>query len=314
MTPDDHEYIDGYPTGPPLIRARPNLVDSVQTVAQHAATDAYRYFQSSCSGIGRKGWVTFESGPLRALILDSRSRRVASANTRKILTQAERRCIQEWLASKESKEKINLIATGSVILPGLKINDDPSNPTKDDTFNWAPNDRKWLLKQLAISYLSAPALFRFILLSGDYHVSIVTQLALQYGDASEPRIAGVSVVAPPVYAPMPYINAVPSSVDVSEKVKIKIARGRSATWSLATVESMPEPESGSAIAQLIVNRSADPGYLYEVTYQASLMNYGEDDSPRGSAATVKFSKAADLSGIKSTVEDMTASKEPTFRA
>jgi hypothetical protein len=156
-------------------------------------------------------------------------------------------------------------------------------------------------------------LFRFILLSGDYHVSTVTQLALQYGNGVERRIVGVSIVAPPVYAPMPYINAAPSSVDVSETVKIKMARGRSATWSLATVESMPEPKSGSAIAQLIVNRSVDPHYLYEVTYQASLMNYGENDSPRRSVATVRFSKAPEFSGIQSTVEDMTASKEPTLQ-
>jgi phosphodiesterase/alkaline phosphatase D-like protein len=311
MTPDDHEYIDGYPTGPPLIRARPNLVDSVQTVAQHAAADAYRYFQSSSSGIGRKGWVTFESGPLRALILDSRSCRVASANTRRILTSAQRRSIEKWLGSHESKEKINLIATGSVILPGLKINDDPSNPTTDDTFNWAPDDRNWLLTKLAESYLSAPDLFRFIILSGDYHVSIVTQLALQNENASEPRIVGVSVIAPPVYAPMPYINAAPSSVDVSEEIKITTSGGSSATWSLKTVKSMPTPKSGSAIAELIVNRSADPHYLYEVTYQASLMDYGEDDSPHQSAATVKI--PADLSEIRSTVEDMTASKEPIFR-
>jgi hypothetical protein len=41
------------------------------------------------------------------------------------------------------------------------------------------------------------------------------------------------------------------------------------------------------------------------------MDYGEDDSPHQSAATVKI--PADLSEIRSTVEDMTASKEPIFR-
>jgi choline dehydrogenase-like flavoprotein len=291
MTPDDHEYIDGYPTGPPLIRARPHLINSVQTVARYAAWDAYRYFQSSCSGIGKKGWVTLESGPLRVLTLDSRSRRVAHDCGRTILTPAQRRVIEDWLRSKESREKLNLIATGSVILPGLKINDDPSNPTEDDSFNWAPHDRKWFLTLLTDSCLSAPDSFRFMLLSGDYHVSIVTQLALQNANALQqgesPWIVGASIVTPPVYAPMPYINALPSSVNLSERVQVSTSHGF-ATWSLRTVNSMPEPQRGSAIAQIIVRRSTDPKYLYEVGYGASLMNYGEDDSPQPSAATVRL--------------------------
>jgi phosphodiesterase/alkaline phosphatase D-like protein len=272
MTPDDHEYIDGYPTGPPLISAHPNVVASVQTVARAAALDAYRYFQSSCSGIGRKGWVAFETGPLRVLTLDSRSLRVARKKA--ILTSAQRRFMEEWLDSTESREKLNLIATGSVILPGLKPNDDPSNPTEDDSFNWAPNDKMWLLKSLAEACLSSPDV-RFVLLSGDYHVSIVTQLALQHASqqGGSPRIVGTAVVAPPMYAPMPYINALPRSLNLQERVQVSTTRG-DALWSLVPVKSMSKPQTGSAIAELIVSRSGDPSFLYDLTYQASLMDYG----------------------------------------
>jgi len=292
MTPDDHEYIDGYPTGPPLIRARPDLVTSVQTVTRYSAWDAYRYFQSSCSGIGRKGWVTFEAGPVRILTLDSRSRRVVCHNRpRKILTSTQRSTIEDWLCSKESRQKLNLIATGSVILPGLKINDDPSNPTEDDSFNWAPQDRQWLLTLLAESCFAAPDSFRFMLLSGDYHVSIVTQLAFQTADAFQrgesPQIVGVSIVTPPLYAPMPYINALPRSVNFDEQVRVSTTRGP-ATWSFIAVDSMPTPQSGSAIGQVVVRRRNHGHHRYEVCYAADLMEYGEDDCAKPTSATVKL--------------------------
>jgi hypothetical protein len=274
MTPDDHEYIDGYPTGPPLVSARPNVVGSVQIVAQRAAWDAYRYFQSACSGIAKKGWVAFESGPVRVLTLDTRSFREVHACGRTILTLAQRQAIKEWLHSNESQKKLNLIATGSVVFPGLKIDDDPSNPTQDDSFNWAPKDRQWLLTQLAESCLNSPD-FRLMLLSGDYHVSIVTQLALQHASqqGGSPRIVGTAVVAPPMYAPMPYINALPRSLNLQERVQVSTTRG-DVLWSLVPVKSMSKPQTGSAIAELIVSRSGDPSFLYNLTYQASLMDYG----------------------------------------
>jgi hypothetical protein len=270
MAPDDHEYIDGYPTGPPLVGARPYLVKSVQEVARVAALDAYRYFQSSCSGIGRKGWVAFETGLVRILTLDSRSLRKVHACGRTIFTVAQRRLIQTWLHSNESREKLNVIATGSVVFPGLKVDDDPSNPTEDDSFNWAPNDRRWLLTQLAEACLGS-ADFRFVLLSGDYHVSIVTQVAL--ADAGQPpRIVGAAVVAPPMYAPMPYINALPRSLNFAETVQVSTTGGPM-TWSLMPLRSMPMAQIGSAIAEMTVQRRTSTGSLYELAYKASLMDY-----------------------------------------
>jgi hypothetical protein len=178
--------------------------------------------------------------------------------------------IQTWLHSNESREKLNVIATGSVVFPGLKVDDDPSNPTEDDSFNWAPNDRRWLLTQLAEACLGS-ADFRFVLLSGDYHVSIVTQVAL--ADAGQPpRIVGAAVVAPPMYAPMPYINALPRSLNFAETVQVSTTGGPM-TWSLMPLRSMPMAQIGSAIAEMTVQRRTSTGSLYELAYKASLMDY-----------------------------------------
>jgi hypothetical protein len=72
---------------------------------------------------------------------------------------------------------------------------------------------------------------------------------------------------------MPYINALPRSLNLQERVQVSTTRG-DALWSLVPVKSMSKPQTGSAIAELIVSRSGDPSFLYDLTYQASLMDYG----------------------------------------
>ncbi len=282
MTPDDHEYVDNYPAGPPLVRAHPYTVIKVQDVALYAATDAWRFFQSSYGGVGRRGWVNFEAGPLRVLVLDTRSHRGRGSPT--ILTPAQRSHVETWLKCGDAKARLNLIVTGSVVLPGLLPDADPANPGEPDTFQWSTGDRDWLLTALAEACCANPDSFRFVLLSGDYHVSQVSHLAL------DDRIVGLSIVVPPVYAPMPYINALPHSINFSERITLEMPQGTPRTWSIEPLTpGVPVAVwSGSAIAEVSVHRTYDPTSPYEIQLHAQLADYEQGDLLRHRTVSTKI--------------------------
>lgn len=274
MTPDDHEYIDNYPAGPPLAYARTReRLKEVQTVAWHAATDAWRFFQSSSGGVGSRGWLSFEAGPLRVLVLDSRSHR--DIVNGRIFSDEQRSQIAAWLNHKDAQHHLNMIVTGSVVMPGLRRDADPANPGQPDTFQCAPLERNWLLEKLAQCCTANPDSFRFALLSGDYHVSLVSRLKL--GN----NIVGLSLIVPPVYAPMPYMNATPDSIDFSEHITVNLADDTSATWSVEALDmavttpvAAKSVMTGSAIAEIRVSRATAAGTPpYKIQWRADLVDY-----------------------------------------
>jgi phosphodiesterase/alkaline phosphatase D-like protein len=279
MTPDDHEYNDNYPAGSPLVPARTaERVSEVQGVAKAAAHDAWRFFQSSSGGVGKKGWASFDSGPLRVLVLDTRSNRQLPQCT--TFSDHQRHKISTWLDHEDAAKSLNLIATGSVVLPGLKSDADPANPGASDTFQWSPLDSEWLLTTLAKACMKNPQHFRFALLSGDYHVSMMSQLKL------DDRVVGVSIVVPPVYAPIPYVNATAQSVWFSESIPVTLASGNTSVWTIESLspksknaETSTPVLTGSAIAEITVTRTTNtPALPYKIEWQADLLNY-EQGSP-----------------------------------
>jgi hypothetical protein len=216
--PDDHEFIDRHPLGRPLLRRAPE-----ETAAEHREGDArerearavamraiaaYQLAQLPATA-WRNGYCEFSRGRVRFFVLDTRCWRHRRADgTVQTIRRAARRAFEAWLARCAADPTVlACLATGSVILPGLYPGADPSNIGPTDTMQIAPEERAWLLGGLAARLPG-----RFVLLSGDYHVSFAGEVRL------DGQTVGAAVVAPPFYAPLIYANARPQDLWLGERV------------------------------------------------------------------------------------------------
>jgi hypothetical protein len=272
MIPDDHEYIEAFPAGAPITRGKP-WVECKPSVAERAALDAWRYFQRGARPDEKLGLAKFDVGPARVLVIETRSQRSVAQHIddRRILTADQRNEIDAWLRAPGAADRLNLIATASVVMPGLRPGSDPANPGELDTFQWAPTDRKWLLAQLALAW-DRDSRFRFLLLSGDYHLTYASRLLL------DGRPVGAAIVVPPLYAPMPYANARPSDLYLDEEVIVEPKEGHTVTWTLERERSWLRPGSGLAALEIQrVQDEQDSGY--KLSLDACLVDYGLRPKP-----------------------------------
>ncbi|WP_427915622.1 GMC oxidoreductase [Ramlibacter sp. MMS24-I3-19] len=214
MTADDHEWIDNYPLGSPLVRrpwpqwTNPSLPfdeDDARVAAMAAeAVTAFQRLQSPI-GAAMAGHYTFRHGCTRVFSLDTRSNR--QRNRPEIVPDLL--ALEAWLREPEAQHSLNVVMCGSVVLPGLEPGSDPGSPGATDTWQQAPLQRLHLL-QLLVRHARG----RFLLLSGDYHVSGAAVLLVD----GEP--VGAAVVAPPLYAPLLYANSAPASVFTAETIAL----------------------------------------------------------------------------------------------
>ncbi|HET7866264.1 MAG TPA: alkaline phosphatase D family protein, partial [Burkholderiaceae bacterium] len=208
LAPDDHEFGNDYPNGPPLFGGTANgrADAAVRNMwRRKAAIDAIAAFQQSAFKLTH-GVGTFETGAVRYLVLDSRTdREPVGKNPFQILTKPQLQAIRHWVKQGRKTKQFHVLCSGSVIWPSLVPDGDPGNRGPDDSWREASIQRARLLELLA-SRLPG----RFAVVSGDYHVSFAGLLAYR----GEP--VGVCIVAPPFYAPLPYANAAPHELDWKE--------------------------------------------------------------------------------------------------
>jgi hypothetical protein len=275
MTPDDHEWTDGFPGGAPLVKeAWPDWAPGsgyrarlrrARQVADRAVTAFQRLQAPPGAQHGRH--YQFDHGCTRCYVLDTRSQR--KRNQPEIVDAEFLRPLEAWLSRPEANTSLNVIACGTVVLPGLRSNADPANPGAIDTWQFAPAQR---LALLALLVRRVPG--RFLLLSGDYHVSGAL-LVRRAGD-----IVGAAVVAPPLYAPMPYANATPEAVDTGEEVELPDGAGRLSL----DVAAGGELARGSGLALLHVRRS---GGGFTLAYERDLRVW-EEGRDRRRRATLQL--------------------------
>lgn len=254
MTPDDHEFANAYPDGAPLYRGdepvgtpppeRGQERESPREAAQRGhAESVLELFQLSTAPRSAidEGWHAFEAGGVRFFVADTRRFRTRAdqAGTR-ILSTAARAALHTWITAGASSPALHCFVSGSVVLPGLVPASEPGQYAPTDTWQAAPVERAWLL-ELLTTHLRG----RFVLLSGDYHVSWSGPVRLNG------QVVGAAVVAPPVYAPLPYANAMPSSVWRAES--ITLATG---TLTLGDVAAA----RGSGHGLLTMQRDAQGGW------------------------------------------------------
>jgi hypothetical protein len=264
LTPDDHEFADNYPDGTPLVKASPRRMAVAQARIARVARRTVEALQTRASrplALG-PGAIGFTAGPVRVLVLDTRSRRRAARTPPRagtILRPDQWQALDGWLAAPEALTHLNLIATGCVVLPGLQLRGKPTDPGAPDTFQSCPPDRDALLGRLAAAARRSPEAFRCLLVSGDYHLSVTAALTL------EGRTIGGCIVAPPLNSTLCFTNALPHDLWTDEALPHGLA--------LAPSAGQPAIEAwvGNALGRLAVRRGvAAAGYAYEVEFSARL--------------------------------------------
>ncbi len=244
LTQDDHEYRNGWPgsgslePGQDPRRARARRVVRV-------AGDAVKAFQRlhMPRGCGGGNSYRFEQGPVRFFVLDTLSER--RAETRHLISDETFEALEAWYAEPHAGERLNCLVSGSVLLPRLAPGSDPANPG-EDTVAWSAADRSRLLELLrAGSQTACPR--RFLLLSGDYHLSAALRVLV------DGRALGAAVVTPPLYAPLAYTNTPAQALWTNED----LSRHHIALEAIDTHE-------GSGFAALKVQR-AGRGWRIQLT-------------------------------------------------
>jgi hypothetical protein len=242
--PDDHEFVDSYPLGRPLLRRGLDERGKHQRKAQQReqaardvalrALEAYQLSQLPASARA-DGYCTIDRGRVRFFVLDTRTRRKRRPNGKVVTTTtAARRAFQRWVRQCAQEDVIACLVTSSVVLPGLHAGADPANMGPVDSMQAAPAERAWLLGELA-THLRG----RFVLLSGDYHVSFAGSVCVGG------EVVGAAIVAPPFYAPLVYANAQPQDLQLGEAV-----RTRAGLVSVQRLGGLQEPVTGSGFATL----------------------------------------------------------------
>lgn len=268
MTPDDHEWVDNYPHAAPLFKwewpdwRRHTPFRLRQNARFHWAAQAVSSFQRLQVASPKYGrWYSLDSmGPLRLFVMDTRYSRKRQKN--QIVNPVTLSHLKSWIQG-GNPEQLNVIVTGSVVLPGLHHEADPASPGVIDTWQYAETQRKELLNLLVSHSLERRQ--RFLLISGDYHISAA--LAVMAGTSC----VGAAVVVPPLYAPLPYTNTRPLQLHLNEPLQI------ANTDLTLHVPQHGDPRSGSGLARIDVKR--DSLGTFEVTVTRRLQVFNETALP-----------------------------------
>lgn len=217
LTQDDHELRDGWPGSGPLQsgfeqgRARDGRLVKVALAAVQGFQRLHMPTLIGMGGTGgtggKGGSYCFEHGAARFFVLDSRTERQVKPH-RATVSPETWEALEAWWACAGADMQLNCLVSGSVLLPRLAPGNNPANPG-EDTLAWSPHCRERLLGMLQRAATRGQ---RFLLLSGDYHVSAA--LTLQH----QGRTLGAAVVAPALYAPLPYTNAARESLWINENL------------------------------------------------------------------------------------------------
>ena len=281
MTPDDHEIINNYPAASSVLKepwpdTRPGSAylvrrDQVWAVASRAVTD-FEVLQTSQglapgAGVGaRPGpqeYYLVEHGCVRMFVMDTRrARRTKTQNAApQIVTGATLAAFANWLAQDQEGRYLSVLASGSVLLPDLLEGADPGNPEMVDNWKFARAQQDWMVNELVTK---APG--RFMVISGDYHCSAAYELI----DSRTGRPVGISVICPPLYAPMPFVNA--SKAELDERPYACPGYG----FSLAlSIPPGAQAEPGSGLCELSVERRGGGGFQIKMTRNLRVWEQGQ---------------------------------------
>jgi phosphodiesterase/alkaline phosphatase D-like protein len=267
MTPDDHEWTNNFPHASPLLKeAWPDsspdsaFTNREQEQSFKIAARSIDAFQRLQSPAIYHSHYTFDASPARFFVMDTRYERKRDEDQQQLNIVGKRtlRAFRRWLKKGEAS-RLNVLSTGSVLFPGL-IN--AATPEKLDTWQSFPQQR-----MLITALLKRYSKSGFLLLSGDYHVSGHAEL-----NNDRDNTVGLSLIAPPLYAPLIYANAQPE--DVIEHETLSNNRG----VLLSATSSAISRGSGFGIVNIRRVDLNNNSYRFVVKYSRDLYRYEETPS------------------------------------
>jgi cholesterol oxidase len=237
MAIDDHEIGDGWsadrlailPGGAELLRA--GLAG--YCAFEHAHAPRSKNF-AAADGFNS----TFEVGGVAFAIVDTRSQRTLLGSVPSVLSVAQMDALKTWLTS-APQDSPKVIISGAVFAPLLE--EDAFGGITADSWALAQDQRKDLL-----DFIDEEEIQRVLFISGDYHLDAFAEIAFRNGHKAH------ALVTPPLYAPLPFINAVTRNVVREEKIgnarirslgagdgngllDVRLARGEKGQWVMTLI-------------------------------------------------------------------------------
>jgi len=231
MVPDDHEVEDAWPRS----RSKPG---SVLTAAElwkqdyvNWASKTYLEHQrvhgpaapETRSAPPRTAcfWYDFTAGEGAAaapfLVLDTRFEREFKGGRWRLMSDAQWEHIEDWLEQRladPDPHAPKFIVSGSVFAPGLaRFAAGADGSRQADSWQGFPAERARLAHRIAQLGLA-----NVVFVSGDYHCAAVADIALLRDGAGTQGVPAYAIVAPPLYAPFPFVNTRAREVASEESI------------------------------------------------------------------------------------------------
>lgn len=215
MVIDDHEINDNW-------SHEQTLASTNQAVLASNAMAAFKVFQyahgpgspadlqSPVESVEGFNYSYIHSG-FPFIVLDTRTQRVRTPE-RRILHPSQWRWLEAWLIDEQKKgPHPKFVASGSVVVPGLKKFSGLPAPRVADTWQMSPQERQRLL-----SFISENDIANVVFLSSDYHCSAAAEIS--FTDKAD--IKAWAIVAPPLHAPLRFANSEAAEVIATERIDL----------------------------------------------------------------------------------------------
>jgi hypothetical protein len=223
--------------------------------AARNAVEAYQLGQLQPFRLNQGVWA-FSAGPIRAIVLDTRSRRSKT----EILCSAQMSALESWLAAPEATGQLNVIATGSVLLPNKIPHGTPHNPGRNDSFQRYPEDARKMREAINNAHENDES-FRFLALSGDYHLSSAAIIT------KDNVPIGACIVAPSLFSPLPFIDSNPHTIWADQEISLNAGP----SWKLRPATGDSVGQRGNGLGIINVNRKQVNGNTsYLLSFSATV--------------------------------------------
>ena len=269
MVIDDHEIDDMWSFEDRL---------STQQVLRSAARDlygvavasfaAYQWSHGPRNSTARGFNYHLKAREMGFFVLDTRTQRERFSKPPAVCTTKQLTELEQWLAGfNRNDASPKFIVTGSLLVPGLKNANLPA-PLFDrmaETWQMAPLQRAQVLDAIVRNTVR-----NVVFLTGDIHCDATAELVFSNG------LKALAIVTPPLYAPLPGANSMPSDVLKHETVNL----GHHGTVQIDAVAN-----SGSGFADIHVDLLPDNQWQLSVHFYRLRL---EDKVPRFHLETRRF--------------------------
>ncbi|MGA8005252.1 MAG: alkaline phosphatase D family protein, partial [Burkholderiales bacterium] len=231
MAADDHEVEDAWPKsrskpGSTLTRDELWQQDYVnwawKTYLGHQRVHGPNEPQGRLAPPRRPSfWYDFAAGRdgtiAPFLVLDTRFEREYQGGAWRLMSDAQWEHIEGWLRQRladPDPHAPKFIVSGSVFAPGLaRFAAGADGSRQADSWQGFPVERARLAHRIAELGLG-----NVVFVSGDYHCAAVADIALLRDGGVTESARAYAVVAPPLYAPFPFVNTRAREVAVEESI------------------------------------------------------------------------------------------------